>query len=248
MKTLITVLCAAALTIALAACGQSNGSSGAAVDIDVAVRAEPEQLAVGETTLVVTLTDATGAPVDGASVRAHGDMDHEGMEPIDGEASSGNHGEYRVPFAWTMGGGWIVTVTAKLSDGSETSQTFEFFVEAISSESVINRQSASSTDGSAVTIAYQPDNNPALLGDSTVTIVVTDHAGAPITDATVSVRGDMAHHGMMPSTGEGSHHDDGHYVVPIQWTMVGDWQVTVHVTLPDGRIVERVFDQQVVIE
>ena len=248
MRPLTLTLCAAALAFGLAACGQSAGPASASVDIDIAVRTEPEALAVGETTLIVTLTDKSGAPVDDATVRAHGDMDHEGMESVDGEASMGVNGEYHVPFAWTMGGGWIVTVTAKLPDGSEASKAFDFFVEAISSESVINRHGTPSTEGGAVDIVYQSDNDPAFLGDATVTVIVTDHAGAPITDAEVSVRGDMAHHGMMPATGEGSHQANGRYIVPIEWTMVGDWQVTVFVTLPDGSTFEHVFDQQVVIE
>ena len=39
-----------------------------------------------------------------------------------------------------MGGGWIVDVTATLPDnGGVASETFELFVEAVSSDSIINR-------------------------------------------------------------------------------------------------------------
>jgi hypothetical protein len=39
---------------------------------------------------------------------------------------------------------------------------------------------------------------------------------------------------------------DGRYTVPLGWTMAGDWQVTVTVTLADGQQVEQTFDQEVV--
>ena len=126
--------------LALVGCGQQNVSTSASVEVDMSVRVEPEPLTVGETTLIVTLKDASDAPVDGATLQVHGDMDHEGMASVDREASDSVNGEYRVPFEWTMGGGWIVTITTKLPDsGGEISETFDFFVEAVSSESVINR-------------------------------------------------------------------------------------------------------------
>jgi hypothetical protein len=181
-------------------------------------------------------------------------MDHAGMESVDREVKESTNGVYRVPFEWTMGGGWIVGVTAQLpNNGGEISKTFEFFVEAVSSESVIHRPGAEATAESsmdatagAVTIAYAPDKNPAVGGDASVTITLSDVAGAPITDAAVEVVGNMAHAGMMPISGKGEPAGDGRYIVPLRWTMTGDWQVTVKVTLADGSQFEQTFDQQVV--
>lgn len=127
------------LALLLAACGGQATPTTAPIHVEISARAEPEPLAVGETTLIVTLQDASGTPIDGATLQVHGDMDHEGMTPIDREVSESINGEYRVPFEWTMGGGWIVTVTARLpANGGEVAETFNFFVEAVSSESVIN--------------------------------------------------------------------------------------------------------------
>ena len=129
------------IMLVLTACGQQNASSSASVEVDMTVQAEPVPLAVGETTLIVTLKDASDSPVDGATLQVHGNMDHEGMTPINRETSESINGEYRVPFEWTMGGGWIVTITAELPDnGGAITETFDFFVEAMSSESVINHQ------------------------------------------------------------------------------------------------------------
>jgi hypothetical protein len=108
-------------------------------DIQINLAVEPEPAAVGDATLIVTLTDTSGAPVNGATVSVEGNMDHAGMEPSSGQTSEGADGAYRVPFRWTMGGGWTVTVTATLPGGGVATETFEMFVEAVSSGSVIHQ-------------------------------------------------------------------------------------------------------------
>jgi major membrane immunogen (membrane-anchored lipoprotein) len=234
------------LALLLAACGPQNEPTPTPPDLDLSVQVEPDPPAVGEATLIITIKDASGSPIDGATLQVHGDMDHEGMMPVDREVSESAGGEYRVPFEWTMGGGWIVTVTAQLPDsGGTVSETFDFFVEAVSSESIINR--SRDRDDATINIAYQPDHDPVTGGDSPVTITLTTESGSPITDALVEVVGDMAHAGMMPISATGEHIGDGQYHVPLRWTMAGDWQVTVTVTLADGSIVEESFDQQVVM-
>ncbi|MCA9904119.1 MAG: FixH family protein, partial [Anaerolineae bacterium] len=220
------------LSLLLAACGQQSASPPTPTNVDMSVRVEPEPLAVGEATLLVILKNADGSPIDGATLQVHGDMDHEGMTPVDREVSDSTNGEYRVPFEWTMGGGWIVTIAARLPDGGEISQTFDFFVEAISSESIINQRGSSNTTN--VTITYQADHDPAVAGDANITITLADAEGNPINDATVEVVGDMDHAGMMPISGAGEPAENGEYVVPLRWTMAGAWQVTVNVTLADG--------------
>lgn len=150
MKNLIILFSVVMLSLLLVACGQQNAPTAPPVDVDMSVQAEPEPLAVGETTLIVTLKDASNAPIDGATLQVHGDMDHEGMTTVDREVSQSVNGEYRVPFEWTMGGGWIVTITAQLPGNSgEITETFDFFVEAVSSESVINRHSGMDMDAEA---------------------------------------------------------------------------------------------------
>ena len=72
-------------------------------------------------------------------------------------------------------------------------------------------------------------------------IQLADIAGKPIEGATVDVRGDMSHAGMQPvmavATGAG-----GNYSADFEWTMAGDWIVTVTAALPDGRTATRQFD------
>ncbi|MCB9449796.1 MAG: FixH family protein [Anaerolineaceae bacterium] len=136
----MTLLFMLLLLFTSAACGPQAAPTVAPDAFQMHVQVDPEPLAVGDATLIVTLQTAAGEPVDGATLKVHGDMDHEGMMPVDREVSDSANGAYRVPFNWSMGGGWIVTITAVLPDnGGEFSQTFEYFVDAVSNESIINQ-------------------------------------------------------------------------------------------------------------
>lgn len=137
------VLLAIGLLLAITACNPQDTTSPASVDVVMSLHVEPEPPAVGESTLVIALEDASGAPVDGAVLQVHANMDHEGMTPVEGQSSDSANGEYRVPLTWTMGGGWNITVTAQLpNNGGEVSETFDLFVEAVSSQSVIHQNSS----------------------------------------------------------------------------------------------------------
>ena len=122
---LLVVLFGAALL--LGACGgrasQQPGDADGMIDLDA------DSLAVGQTVLTVWVTDENGEAVDDATVNVRGDMNHAGMVPVLAEAvTGGENGVYRLPFEWTMGGAWIVTVEAVLADGETVSQQFNVSV------------------------------------------------------------------------------------------------------------------------
>jgi hypothetical protein len=75
------------------------------------------------------VTGADGTPIDGARLNIKGDMTHAGMQPVLAETKGGEQGRYETPFEWTMGGDWIVTVTAALPDGRTTARQFTYTVE-----------------------------------------------------------------------------------------------------------------------
>ena len=50
---------------------------------------------------------------------------------------------------------------------------------------------------------------------------------------------DMSHPGMTPVFGEAQEFAPGQYQGSLEFAMAGDWVVLIHVTLPDGRTVER---------
>lgn len=110
------LLCAAAL--ALTACAGA-APQPAAGGMQIALQPAPEG-AEGQY-LTVALADATGARVTDAQVALEGNMNHAGMvpvqsEPVADEADGAADGSYRVPFAFTMLGDWIITVKVSRPD------------------------------------------------------------------------------------------------------------------------------------
>lgn len=136
------------LAVLISACRPSTNPDDFAKDIAIEVRVEPDPPAVGEATLVIAVTDADGQPVENARVYVRGDMDHAGMKPVIAEKQGNDpDGLYRVPFNWTMGGGWILDIRAELPEQRGTAQTMvNFFASAVASESIINRREPGNED------------------------------------------------------------------------------------------------------
>lgn len=113
--------------LAAAGCRESARTTPAP-DLQITLDYEPRTPVVGEATFIVTLRDAAGQIVTNAAVSVRGDMNHAGMVPVLAEAEPPEDGVYRVPFQWTMGGDWVVTVVATLPDGTAVTRTFDFTV------------------------------------------------------------------------------------------------------------------------
>jgi len=91
-----------------------TGDAGLVLDLAIS----PTPPAVGPARLIITLSDSTGAPVDGAEILVEGNMSHAGMVPVLGTAEAEGNGRYSVPeFRFSMAGDWILTTRATLPDG-----------------------------------------------------------------------------------------------------------------------------------
>ena len=86
---------------------------------------------------------------------------------------------------------------------------------------------------------------PAVVGHAHLELELTDPEGQPVQGASISARGDMTHPGMTPVLAEATELGGGRYSVPFEWTMAGDWIVTIEVELTDGTLFERTFDLSV---
>ena len=87
------------------------------------------------------------------------------------------------------------------------------------------------------------------MGESRLVIQILDLAGQPLSDASLSIKGDMTHAGMVPVLAEAQGGDaDGYYNVPFEWTMAGDWIVTVEAVLSDGTRAKQRFEFSVLTE
>jgi hypothetical protein len=90
---------------------------------------------------------------------------------------------------------------------------------------------------------------PPHIGPTRLVIQVADSEGRPIDDAHLSIKGDMTHAGMVPVLAEiEGATADGLYEIPFEWTMAGDWVVTVDLELPDGSTAQERFDLSVLSE
>jgi copper(I)-binding protein len=128
---------------------RANPSDNANIAISIEMNnASP---AVGEqTSILVTVADSTGNPINDADVNLRGDMTHAGMSPVVSEATNGTNGVYEIPFAFSMSGDWIITVDVTLADGSTTSKTFN--INGVGSE--ISTEEAQDTAMTSVSAAY----------------------------------------------------------------------------------------------
>ncbi len=98
-----------------------------------------------------------------------------------------------------------------------------------------------STLGVTVEIAVTPD--PPAVGPATVEVILTDEAGDPINGADLEIQGTMSHAGMEPVIVDATESQNGRYVSQgFEFSMGGDWIVTVRGTLPDGEQIEQTFD------
>lgn len=115
-----TVLCLAALLALGVACRQQRPSVG-----DIQLELSVSDRRVGETTLLVSVTDKAGNPVEApGSLVVRGDMDHAGMAPVFAAASTAVNSVFTVPFEWTMSGGWILEASLTLDNGDVYRQSF----------------------------------------------------------------------------------------------------------------------------
>ncbi|HVU46860.1 MAG TPA: FixH family protein [Terracidiphilus sp.] len=83
---------------------------------------------------------------------------------------------------------------------------------------------------------------PVRVGAATVTMRLFDTSGHSLEHARIQIEGDMDHPGMEPVFSNAQETAPGTYSAPLTFTMGGDWVVLAHITLADGRKIERQWD------
>ena len=83
------------------------------------------------------------------------------------------------------------------------------------------------------------------VGEGEVVVRLSDAAGAPVDDARLSLRGDMTHAGMIPLLAATEGGEGGLYRLPVEWSMAGEWVLTVEAVLPDDSRATGQFDLSV---
>ncbi len=99
----------------------------------------------------------------------------------------------------------------------------------------------SSADDIQLDLNITPD--PPEMGPAVIEITLRDAEGDPIEDAELEIEGNMSHARMEPVLVETTSDGAGTYVTEgFEFTMGGDWVITVTGTLADGRELRRTFD------
>ena len=86
---------------------------------------EPSPPKVGPAQVSVAVSDAQGKPIEGATVRVEGNMNHAGMKPSFADLSEKEPGKYVGTLDLTMGGDWFLLVTAADRSGTKTEHKFD---------------------------------------------------------------------------------------------------------------------------
>jgi YtkA-like len=83
---------------------------------------------------------------------------------------------------------------------------------------------------------------PIRVGNEVITFRLAKHDGSPLSGARVQLEGDMNHPGMAPVFNDAIEISPGNYRGLLNFTMGGDWVVLFHISLADGRKMEKQMD------
>ena len=130
-----------------------------------------------------------------------------------------------------------------MSNGSLNQQRARWVVGLVCIAALPGASCSRPVDSSTVVaIEHEISPAPARVGPATVTLRLADSATKPITGAHVAIEADMSHAGMSPSFAVANEIDPGRYQAHLEFPMAGDWVILLHITLPDGKKLERQFD------
>lgn len=88
----------------------------------------------------------------------------------------------------------------------------------------------------ATDVVAELEFDPApFVGEVQLCVRLTDSQGQPISGAAIELEGNMNHAGMVPVFVDPNEVAQGEYASDFEFTMGGDWLMTIRGTLPDGR-------------
>ena len=94
-------------------------------DVTIAPEITPQPPRVGQVTITLRVTDASGRPLTGARIKLEANMSHAGMVPVFADVTEFEPAHYRSNMELSMAGDWLVVVHLTLPDGSKVDRQFE---------------------------------------------------------------------------------------------------------------------------
>ena len=131
MRKLLFISSMVVLSVVLAACGGSAtpDADSSAKPVNIKVESNPTPAVVGDAELILTVTDASGNPIEGARVDVsadHTDMSGMGMS---GAATDQGSGRYSINANFSMTGNWKLSVYVRNDAGLDYKEDVEFQVQ-----------------------------------------------------------------------------------------------------------------------
>ena len=96
-----------------------------------------------------------------------------------------------------------------------------------------------------VNIKVESDPSPAVVGDAELVLTVTDANGNPIEGARVDVSADHTDMSGMGMSGAATDQGSGRYSIHANFSMTGNWKLTVYVRNDEGLDYEEDIDFKV---
>lgn len=130
MRKMIFMSMFVLISILLAACGSAAtpAATTPAKPVNIKVETNPNPAMMGDMEVIFTITDASGSPIEGATVDVS--AAHTGMSGMDmsGLASEQGSGKYALNANFSMSGDWKVIVYVR-KDGLDYKEEIEFPVQ-----------------------------------------------------------------------------------------------------------------------
>lgn len=101
-----------------------SGSSNASDNSQISLSTNPNPPRLGQTTLVITVKDSNGKPVDNAIVFFDLNMTAMNMGTQQGNAASQGNGQYAATGRLSMGGPWAVKTKVTMPGGEVINKDF----------------------------------------------------------------------------------------------------------------------------
>lgn len=117
-----SVIALCACLVLVQSCRNQNESLP---DLTLTHEVSPQPPRVGQVTITLRATNASGIPLTGARISLEGNMSHAGMVPVFAEATEIAPGNYRAIMELSMAGDWIVQVHLSLPDSRKLDHQFE---------------------------------------------------------------------------------------------------------------------------
>jgi PBP1b-binding outer membrane lipoprotein LpoB len=126
MRKMIFISVIIMISVLLAACGSAaTPATTSSRPVNIKVETSPNPPMMGDIELILTVTDADGSPIEGATVDVSADhIDMTGMD-MSGAATEQGDGKYAINANFSMSGNWQIKVYVR-KEGLDYSEEIDF--------------------------------------------------------------------------------------------------------------------------